>query len=126
MIGKPIQYQPMSQLEVDDACRKHEFLMNGRMGGPRRPRFGLNLMVERGELEVRSCALAALLLQSVERALSCDLLKLPCLRLVSKARRERALVARMVRRIAPVACPERDTNQSSAALAAAKQQQHAV
>ncbi|MBL4544794.1 MAG: pentapeptide repeat-containing protein [Oceanicaulis sp.] len=30
-----IQYQPMSQLEVDDACRKHEFLMNGRMGGAR-------------------------------------------------------------------------------------------
>ncbi|HCR93595.1 MAG TPA: hypothetical protein DIV98_01485, partial [Oceanicaulis sp.] len=35
MIGKPIQYQPLTQLEVDEACRKHEFLMNGRMGGAR-------------------------------------------------------------------------------------------
>jgi uncharacterized protein YjbI with pentapeptide repeats len=35
MIGNPIQYQPLSQAEVDEICRRHDWLMSGRMGGAR-------------------------------------------------------------------------------------------
>ena len=35
MIGKPIEYQTLTQAQVDEACKRHDFLMSGRMGGAR-------------------------------------------------------------------------------------------